>query len=302
VGDVRIRVSYYSDTNRIDEDNLKKPIQDALQGIVYLNDRQVKQGIGRLYDINVALKVRYMSEALAMAFSDGRPFHTYRGMAQSRHGACELMATATQTAYQRTRRRIAATYRKGGYHVAVPSASNAVPTFLQGYSPDLIAEKDDDRVVIEIKAIGSLKGANDLVELAERVHSQPGWRLELVTFKAPDPDATIASPDWLNRMLQPPKDDRFNCFYRLEVLGFLIRSVALQLNLKVSGQAESAIGHQLAFEGVIEPALASRIDDAFRWKANLLRGHTHSPSAAEQAVELENLCRDILAQAPTPEE
>jgi crossover junction endodeoxyribonuclease RusA len=74
VGDVRIRVSYYSDTSRIDEDNLKKPIQDALQGIVYMNDRQVKQGIGRLYDINAALKVRYMSEALAMAFSDGRPF------------------------------------------------------------------------------------------------------------------------------------------------------------------------------------------------------------------------------------
>jgi hypothetical protein len=212
------------------------------------------------------------------------------------------MATATQTAYQRTRRRIAATYRKGGYDVAVPSASDALPTFLQGYSPDLIAEKDDDRVVIEIKAIGSLKGANDLVELAERVHSQPGWRLELVTFKAPDPDATIASSDWLNRMLQPPKDDRFNCFYRLEVLGFLIRSVALRRNLKVNGQAEPAIGHQLAFEGVIEPALASRIDDAFRWKTNLLRGYAHSPSAAEQAIELENLCRDILAQAPTPEE
>ena len=107
---------------------------------------------------------------------------------------------------------------------------------------------------------------------------------------------------WANRMLQPREDDRFSCFYRLEILGFLIRSVALRLNLKVNGQAEPAIGHQLAFEGMIEPALASRIDEAFRWKANLLRGYPHSPSAAEQAIELENLCRDILAQAPTPEE
>ena len=45
-----------------------------LQGILYVNDRQVMDGEGRRRDINEPLKVRYMSEALALAVSDGRPF------------------------------------------------------------------------------------------------------------------------------------------------------------------------------------------------------------------------------------
>jgi hypothetical protein len=65
---------YYSDSARIDVDNLKKPIQDTLQGIVYVNDRQITDGEGRRRNINDPLKVRYMSAAHAMAFSDGRPF------------------------------------------------------------------------------------------------------------------------------------------------------------------------------------------------------------------------------------
>ncbi len=73
-GAIRLRVTYYCDASRIDPDNLRKPIQDALQGIVYRNDRQVRIGGDRILNINDPLKVRYMSPALALAFSDGRPF------------------------------------------------------------------------------------------------------------------------------------------------------------------------------------------------------------------------------------
>ena len=38
-GNVRLRVTYYCESTRIDVDNLKKPIQDALQEILYVNDR-----------------------------------------------------------------------------------------------------------------------------------------------------------------------------------------------------------------------------------------------------------------------
>lgn len=73
-GNVRLRVTFYGERVRIDVDNLKKPIQDALQGLVYLDDRQVTDSEGRRRDINNAFRVRYMSAALALAFSDGRPF------------------------------------------------------------------------------------------------------------------------------------------------------------------------------------------------------------------------------------
>jgi hypothetical protein len=39
-----------------------------------VNDRQINEMIGNRRNINGSFKVRYMSPALAMAFSDGREF------------------------------------------------------------------------------------------------------------------------------------------------------------------------------------------------------------------------------------
>jgi Holliday junction resolvase RusA-like endonuclease len=73
-GDVRLRVTYYSERAAIDGDNLLKPIQDALEGVVYVNDRQVIQAEVRHLDIDDPVRVRYIPSELALAFSDGRPF------------------------------------------------------------------------------------------------------------------------------------------------------------------------------------------------------------------------------------
>ena len=54
--------------------DLIKPIQGALQGIAYLDDRVVKDVTGNWRDINGRFPVRYMSLPLASAFSDGREF------------------------------------------------------------------------------------------------------------------------------------------------------------------------------------------------------------------------------------
>ena len=71
---VVVRVTHYCETVLGDVGNLVKPIQDALQGVVYWNDRQVSDTIGNRRRINGSFVVRYMSMPLAAAFSDGRPF------------------------------------------------------------------------------------------------------------------------------------------------------------------------------------------------------------------------------------
>jgi crossover junction endodeoxyribonuclease RusA len=71
---VRLRVTYYCETIVGDVDNLVKPIQDALQGVAYRNDRQVSDVTGRRRKIDGLFRIRYMSPVLALAFSDGRPF------------------------------------------------------------------------------------------------------------------------------------------------------------------------------------------------------------------------------------
>jgi Holliday junction resolvase RusA-like endonuclease len=71
---VGLQVTFYRESELGDVDNLLKPIQDALQGIAYHNDRQISDVSSRRRDIDKAFKVRYMSPALATAFSNGRQF------------------------------------------------------------------------------------------------------------------------------------------------------------------------------------------------------------------------------------
>ena len=71
---VIIYVTHYYETIIGDVDDLIKPIQDALQGVVYLNDKQVRDVIGNRRPINGRFRVRHISMPLATAFSNGRPF------------------------------------------------------------------------------------------------------------------------------------------------------------------------------------------------------------------------------------
>ena len=69
-----MRVMFYRDSVLGDVDNLTKPVLDALQGIVYGNDRQVSDVAAGRRDINARFRVRHISRSLAEAFSNGEQF------------------------------------------------------------------------------------------------------------------------------------------------------------------------------------------------------------------------------------
>lgn len=69
-----MRISEFSEFATQDRDNLAKPILDAMQGVVYLNDRQVKALRVDWRDIEGSYVVRYMSPLLAEALSYGYEF------------------------------------------------------------------------------------------------------------------------------------------------------------------------------------------------------------------------------------
>jgi len=73
-GDVELRVTQYSERRIADRDNLIKPIQDALQGVAYANDIQVKDSMSNWRNINSKFTVRFVSMPLAVAFSIGDEF------------------------------------------------------------------------------------------------------------------------------------------------------------------------------------------------------------------------------------
>lgn len=65
---------YHDNAPPLDADNMLKPIQDALIGIVYEDDRQILDTHGALRDVNGRYWVRGMSVALGEGFNSDGPF------------------------------------------------------------------------------------------------------------------------------------------------------------------------------------------------------------------------------------
>lgn len=67
-------VFFHDGVARIDSDNIVKPIADALEGIVYHSDNQVRDQESRKRDINGSYPIRGVSPILVLALCKGGEF------------------------------------------------------------------------------------------------------------------------------------------------------------------------------------------------------------------------------------
>lgn len=74
IDDVAIRITYYYEGDTPDVDNIIKPIQDALIGIVYADDSQVMQAVSSKTRIDGSFTIRGASAVLLLAFSNRDAF------------------------------------------------------------------------------------------------------------------------------------------------------------------------------------------------------------------------------------
>jgi hypothetical protein len=58
----------------MDNDNMVKPVQDALNGLVYVDDRQITDTRVRKTNLNGSFRVKGMTLVLAEAFARGTEF------------------------------------------------------------------------------------------------------------------------------------------------------------------------------------------------------------------------------------
>ena len=78
-------------------------------------------------------------------------------------------------------RRVALRYQQQGYDVVVHPSADELPFDLDGYEPDLIATRGDEKLIIEVRP-SVIRGSIDrLIEAADRVRTSPPWQLLLVT-------------------------------------------------------------------------------------------------------------------------
>jgi crossover junction endodeoxyribonuclease RusA len=71
---LQIHITYYHDSAPLDVDNQLKLIQDALCGIVYVDDNQLTDTHGHLRDINGSYRPRGITLAQGRGFSLDGPF------------------------------------------------------------------------------------------------------------------------------------------------------------------------------------------------------------------------------------
>jgi hypothetical protein len=211
------------------------------------------------------------------------------------------MSAQSDTAVEKRREQIADDYRHRGYRVVRPDDAGTLPSFLRDHHPDLIAERADDRVIIEIRYARALKGSNELKELAARVAGQPGWRLELIALSSEGDDAApLRDPDWLESMLKRPNivsDPTVQVVYLIEVLSYLVRRLASLNKIKIGDKSTQRIARELAFAGVLPQELLDRIEDTLEQRNRLMRRlPPDSRSPTDQADDIIALCREIRTE------
>lgn len=105
------------------------------------------------------------------------------------------------SAVERERRKIqqlAREYRKKGYEVTVTPKPADLPRALQGFTPDLVARKPGDNLVIEVKTLRTAT-SGQLSKLAGVVENLPDWRFELVMTNPRNPLGVEPSARLLNK-------------------------------------------------------------------------------------------------------
>ena len=193
-------------------------------------------------------------------------------------------------------------YRRDGYKVSGPDKSAGRPSFLGDVVPDLIAERDDDKVVIQVKRATMVPGSNDIVELAERVAAQPGWRFELIAVRSPVkiamPDLTSGGDD-VGRLLDngfPKPAFVMVCAMIENMVAFASVRRSESPNLALRTLVRDMVVH-----GIIDEDMKRDIDNAIATRDAILRGaDAPSPTRGDVAALMKlglDLQREISALA-----
>ena len=214
-----------------------------------------------------------------------------------------LMSTPADSVERRKLRSIARRYERDGYRVTVPRQGGSLPSFLEGFTPDLIAESEQDRVVIEVKRSDAVRGSNTLVEIAERVSREPGWRFELVALSPAEkvsasPAEHMAFVESRARQVMGAGHADAAFIYVLGALQVLLEDLASQHGLKVTKTPFTRIVRDLVSRGIISREVLDGLEKArsvwYLWVH--VNAEKEPPPSADDVEDLLALLRLLCSE------
>jgi Holliday junction resolvase len=92
------------------------------------------------------------------------------------------MNNVTQSLYEQKIQSTAQELIDSGYKVSIEPSSLDLPFDLGSYRPDLIATKDNEGLIFEVKTTSNRLSIDRLQSIAEQIATHNGWRFLLITL------------------------------------------------------------------------------------------------------------------------
>lgn len=205
---------------------------------------------------------------------------------------------------------VAERYRRDGYQVDEEPLDSALPFQLSGYRPDLIAQKEDRHVMVEVKSVPERTSFERLRSVVDEVKQHRGWEFVLITPKdllTDDVAANDGQLSWdevdlrIQRAERLSEQSEYEAAYMLMWIAFeqALRFQARQISLPLERLAPAIVIRQLYSQGELS---MSQFDSALDCQSVRNRiVHGFPVSDLQQPVKrLASLVREVVGQWRNP--
>jgi hypothetical protein len=208
--------------------------------------------------------------------------------------------------------RIAENYRRRGFEVFVEPKGKALPEFLADTTPDIIANRGNEHLVIEVKRAPKTVDPEQVAAISKRLAPHPGWRLVLM---APEPPYMGIDSDLITLDEESIKQ-RFDEGSTLITQGHveaalmlvwsateaLLRLIASRYKVKTDRLDTGALLRTLASEGLLDSDDLRQLNSTYQVRSAFAHGlrpsHVDTNELKRATNGLVNLSKRWLRNLP----
>lgn len=186
-------------------------------------------------------------------------------------------------------------YRRRGYVVLLRPRGDDLPQFLSRFEPDMIAYKDRESVVVEVKPRADLPASEYLKDLANVVNAQQGWRFDLAVVNPKTPPLVdedvenLGQPEILariraTRQLTNERRDEAAILLAWSTVEAALRLVAEQQNVALENNQPAYVIKKLYSLGILSHEDYEALQQGYRARSIIVHGFRlpePEPSLAE---------------------
>ncbi len=202
----------------------------------------------------------------------------------------------------------AARYRSRGYDVE----ENCPLDFLPGFRADLVARKEGDVRVIEVKSRTSLAATPKLNELAEILYDKPGWSYDLLFVGEPEKleSPTGAEPfdekDIRRRLAEAETVHKLGSDEAAFLLAWSACEAATRNLIEKDGisikrvTTAAYVLDMAVMNGIISRKVYDHLIDMMKYRNAIAHGFEVNGFSDEKVTELIEVVRNLLDSEPEP--